>query len=77
MKSLLLKNKDDLNFDLNIALYLLEKVIFNDPRINCKIKGSKSDWKGLPPSKTMFHSKGLSRNKVYRIGTVILFFFKA
>ena len=57
VKSLLLRNKADLNFDLNIALYLLEKVIFNDPRINCKIKGSKSDWKGLPPSKTMFHSK--------------------
>ena len=36
--------------------YLLHKVIWNDPRTNCIIKGKRSDWDGLPPSKSLFHS---------------------
>jgi len=35
---------------------LLPKVIFNDPTRNCYIKGSLSDWDGLPPSKSLFHT---------------------
>lgn len=35
-------------------VYLIEKVIFNDPTDNCLIKGRKSDWNGLPPSKSLF-----------------------
>ena len=44
-------------FDLNLVLYLLEKTIFNDPTQNCKIKGSGSDWKGLPDTKSLFHAQ--------------------
>ncbi len=49
-------------FDLNLVLYLLEKVIFNDPTTNCIVKGKKSDWNGLPASKSLFqagHQRGL------------------
>lgn len=41
---------------------LVEKVVFNDPEQNCHIKGRRSDWDGLPPSKSLFTSgkgKGL------------------
>ncbi|MDR0332938.1 MAG: RNA-directed DNA polymerase [Dysgonamonadaceae bacterium] len=36
--------------------YLLDKVIWNDPRKNCIVKGKLSDWDDLPPSKSLFHS---------------------
>jgi hypothetical protein len=36
--------------------YLLEKIIFNDPRCNCIIKGKRSDWDNLPKSKSLFYS---------------------
>ena len=44
------KNKD-------ILLYLVEKVIMNDPTKGCIIKGCRSDWNGLPPNKSLFHAK--------------------
>ena len=36
--------------------YLLSQIIFNDPTQGCRIKGSRSDWKGLPPSKSLFYA---------------------
>jgi RNA-directed DNA polymerase len=51
-----------LDFDLNLVLYLLKKVIFNNPTENCIVKGQKSDWNGLPSSKSLFSApagKGL------------------
>lgn len=45
-----------LGFDLNMLIYLLEKVIFNDPTQHCIIKGAASDWRGLPKSKSLFHA---------------------
>ena len=45
-----------IGFDKSLLIYLLEKVIFNDPTTNCLIKGSASDWQGLPPSKSLFHA---------------------
>lgn len=41
---------------------LIYKTVFNSPEENCFIKGQRSDWNGLPPSKSLFHvakSKGL------------------
>lgn len=35
--------------------FLLKQTIFNDVVTNCRIKGSKNDWKGLPPSKSLFN----------------------
>jgi RNA-directed DNA polymerase len=37
------------------VLYLLRQTIFNTITENCRIKGSRSDWKGLPESKSLFH----------------------
>lgn len=62
VKSALAKQSGLLDFDLPLVLYLLEKVIFNDPTDRCIVKGNRSDWNGLPPSKSLFHApigKGL------------------
>lgn len=40
----------------DLVVYLLKKIIFNDPTKNCIFKGRKSDWDGLPPTKSLFHS---------------------
>ena len=42
--------------EFNTMVYLLQQVIFNDPTRGCYIKGCRSDWNGLPPSKSLFHS---------------------
>ncbi|MDR1698533.1 MAG: reverse transcriptase/maturase family protein [Prevotellaceae bacterium] len=47
---------ESLHNHFQLITYLLDKVIFNDPRMNCIIRGRKSDWEGLPPSKSLFHS---------------------
>ena len=39
-----------------LVWYLLDKVIWNDPRKNCIMKGKRSNWDGLPSSKSLFHS---------------------
>ena len=36
-------------------LYLLKQTIFNTVSENCRIKGSRKDWDGLPASKSLFH----------------------
>jgi hypothetical protein len=51
------KFKHKINFDLPWVLYLIEQTIFNDSTLNCIVKGKKSDWAGLPKSKSLFHSK--------------------
>ncbi|MBD8347737.1 RNA-directed DNA polymerase [Dysgonomonas sp. HGC4] len=48
------KWKDRLDYDL--VMYLAEVIIFNDPTKKYHIKGSRSDWVGLPPSKSLFYS---------------------
>lgn len=42
--------------DRNLIHYLLEEVMLNDPTENCIVRGQKSDWNGLPASKSLFHS---------------------
>ena len=46
--------RNEIKCDLVTLTYLLKKIIFNDPTINCKIKGKKKDWNGLPESKSLF-----------------------
>ena len=43
--------------DKELLLYLVEKVIMNDPTKGCIIKGSQSDWNRLPPNKSLFHAQ--------------------
>lgn len=62
VKSRLFKHKNALDFDLPMVMYLLEQIMFNDPVSNCFVKGKRSDWQGLPRSKSLFHAppgKGL------------------
>ncbi|MBK6912165.1 MAG: group II intron reverse transcriptase domain-containing protein [Ignavibacteriales bacterium] len=61
------QKRDNLNCDTNLLKYLLQKIIFNDPTINCNIRGKKSDWKGLPESKSLFCAED---NKGFPIGNL-------
>lgn len=36
-------------------LYLLRQTIFNTVTKNCRIKGNRGDWNGLPSNKSLFH----------------------
>ncbi len=58
----LCQQQQKLSFDLPLVLYLVKKVVFNDPTKDCILKGNKNDWQGLPASKSLFCSgpnKGL------------------
>jgi hypothetical protein len=48
------KWKDRLDYDL--VFYLARTIIFNDPVKNYRLKGSPSDWDGLPRNKSLFHA---------------------
>ena len=39
------------------TMYLLHKVIFNDPTEECRFKSSPKSWNDLPESKSLFHSE--------------------
>ena len=67
VKTHLIKVKDNLTFDLSIVLYLIEKTVFNNPIQNCIIKGNKSDWYGLPTTKSLFHA---GKDKGFPIGNL-------
>jgi RNA-directed DNA polymerase len=43
-------------YNLERVLYLTREVVFNDPTCGCLVRGNRSDWNGLPPSKSLFHS---------------------
>ena len=57
VKSLLVDKKHEIDTDLPLMLYLIQKTVFNDPTGSCTIKGEKSDWIGLPKNKSLFHAK--------------------
>lgn len=42
--------------DKALVIEICKRVIFNDPVKDCLIKGSRKNWEGLPPSKSLFHS---------------------
>lgn len=43
-------------FDTGMAEFLLQKTIFRNPADNCVMKGSCSDWTGLPANKSLFYA---------------------
>lgn len=43
-------------FDRETVDYLIRSILFRDPAEHCRIIGSKSDWDGLPPSKSLLKS---------------------
>jgi hypothetical protein len=42
--------------DKNLAWYLAETILDDDPTRNCRVKGNRQNWQGLPRSKSLFHS---------------------
>jgi RNA-directed DNA polymerase len=44
-----------LGISRDTVLYLLRQTIFNPVKENCRIKGSRNDWNGLPSSKSLFY----------------------
>jgi RNA-directed DNA polymerase len=57
----------NVNFDLDLILYLIREVVFNDPTKNCYIKGIYDDRVGLPKSKSLFFSE---KGKGFPIGNL-------
>lgn len=58
----LISHKEKLEGDLSLILFLLQRVIFANPVLNCVIKGDRENWRGLPKSKSLFFAgkgKGL------------------
>lgn len=49
-------NERYMGADKRIIVDLIESTIFNAPQNDCVIKGKRSDWVGLPPSKSLFGS---------------------
>ena len=44
----------NVGLDVDLVLYLIEKVLYDDPTKNCIYKTPPSTWKGLPASKSLF-----------------------
>ena len=55
------------DFDIDLVLHLVHKVIFHDSTKNCVVKGKREDWKGLPKSKSLFFAE---KNKGLPIGNL-------
>jgi hypothetical protein len=45
------------NFDVDLVLYLIRAVVYNDPTKNYRSKGKREGWIGLPKSKSLFFAK--------------------
>ena len=58
---------DVINFDVDLILRLIHKIIFHDYTKNCVVKGKREDWIGLPKSKSLFYTK---ENKGLPIGNL-------
>ncbi len=56
-KNVLMDARNEFEISKDLLRNLLKEIIFNDPTTNCYMKGNKSDWNGLPPSKSLFQSK--------------------
>jgi RNA-directed DNA polymerase len=52
-----LKTVKNADFDIDLVLYLIRAVVFNDPTKNFCAKGKREDWIGLPKSKSLFFAK--------------------
>lgn len=53
----ILRNKNICNFDYQLILKLIKKIIFYNYTKNCLIKGNFKNWQGLPKNKSLFFAK--------------------
>jgi hypothetical protein len=44
------------DFDVDFILRLIRQIVFRDHTKDCRIKGKKEDWAGLPKSKSLFYA---------------------
>lgn len=49
--------KKNIPCESGLILWLLKKIIFHDHVRNCIMNGKKTDWEGLPKSKSLFYAK--------------------
>ena len=57
IEQMLKQKRYKIDFDLQLVLYLIKQTLYDNPTHNCKIKGRKADWTGLPDSKSLFHAQ--------------------
>jgi RNA-directed DNA polymerase len=50
----ILRYKQAAEFDVDLLLHLIRKIVFHDPTAGCTIKGDRRNWVGLPKSKSLF-----------------------
>lgn len=55
VKEVYAKNVPD--SDVSLELYLIEKIVLNNPSVNCIFKSPKSEWTELPSGKSLFTAK--------------------
>ena len=67
LKYNVIKHSARIDGDIQTILYLIRHTIFNDPTIGCIMKCKRSEWKGLPASKSLFHA---GKNKGLPIGNL-------
>ena len=56
VKGHLAEHNNKVNFDLNLVLGLLQKIIFHHYTAHCILRGSPHDWQGLPRNKSLFYA---------------------
>lgn len=49
-----LVNRKYNGWDKIILIQLIQQIVMNDPTIGCIVKGRRTDWDGLPKSKSLF-----------------------
>ena len=54
LRAFLLENYDGL--DVDVVLDLVHKIVFYEPTIKCRVKGSICNWNGLPKNKSLFYA---------------------
>jgi len=59
--------RGEADFDIDLILRLTRQVIFHNHIKDCRLKGTKKDWEGLPKSKSLF---GAGKNKGLPIGNL-------
>ncbi|NCU41917.1 MAG: hypothetical protein EOM19_04325 [Candidatus Moranbacteria bacterium] len=57
VKDIMEKKRKYLSCDYEMLLWLIKKIIDNDPREKCRVRGEKKDWIGLPQNKSLFFTK--------------------
>lgn len=67
IKKTLKQFEKEIKFDKELMIWLIEKVIFNDPTNKCIVKGKRADWVGLAKSKSLFFA---GKNRGLPIGNL-------